>query len=432
MQITILALGSRGDVLPCVALAEILRAAGHGVRLATFENFAGMVTGRDLDLVPVRGDAQAILANDAGQALAESGQSAIRMALAVMRSFGRLASGIAQDLMPLLSAPTDLILNQLPGGLYGLELSEKLGVPMLALAVIPLIPTRALPLMAFPYRPGWPGRYNLWTYWLGYQLVWQGFRPAINRWRQADLGLPPAPWGGQPYLFRDGPVPVLLGVSPQVVARPPDWGGHVHLTGYWFPRAPDWSPPRALLRFLDTGPPPVFVGFGSMSLRDPARTLDVVLEALAQIGRRGIVHAGWGGLAGHDLPGEVYAIDYAPYDWLFPRMAAVVHHGGSGTTAFALRAGVPSLVVPFLFDQFYWGRRVHELGAGSPPLPYKKLTTGSLAEAIRRATGDPLIGHSAAQIGAAIRRENGLQRAVELVESYGRYQVALVRRPDSA
>lgn len=420
MHITILALGSRGDVLPCAALASALRAAGHAVRLATFENFAGMVTGRDLDFVPIRGDARAILVSDAGQALAESGQSAIRMALAAMRSFGRLASGIAHDLMPLLSAPTDLILNQLPGGLYGLDLGEKLGVPMLALAVIPLVPTRALPLMAFPYRPGWPGRYNLWTYWLGYQMAWQGFRPAINRWRQVDLNLPRAPLGGRPYLFRDGPVPVLLGASPRVVARPPDWGAHVHLTGYWFPRAPDWSPPEGLRRFLDAGPPPVFVGFGSMSLRDPARALDVVLEALARSGQRGILHAGWGGLARQHLPGGVYDVDYAPYDWLFPRMAAVVHHGGSGTTAFALRAGVPSLVVPFLFDQFYWGRRVHELGAGPLPIPYKKLAAGNLAEAIRKATGDPSIGRSAAQISAAIRQEDGLQRAVELVESYGR------------
>jgi UDP:flavonoid glycosyltransferase YjiC (YdhE family) len=419
LQIIILALGSRGDVLPCAALGGALRAAGHRVRLATFENFAGIAAGRNLDFVPVRGDAQAILVSDAGQALAESGQSAIRMALAVMRSFGRLAAGIAQNLMPLLSMPTDLIVNQLPGGLYGLDLSEKLGVPMLAMAVMPLVPTRALPLMAFPSRPGWPGRYNLWTYWLGYQLVWQGFRPAINRWRQADLGLPPAPFGGQPYLFRDGRVPVLMGVSPQVVARPPDWGPHVHVTGYWFPRAPDWLPPEGLLRFLDTGPPPVFVGFGSMSLRDPARTLDIVLEALARSGQRGVVHAGWGRLGRRDLPSDVYTIDYAPYDWLFPRMGAVVHHGGSGTTAFALRAGVPSLVVPFVFDQFYWGRRVHELGAGPPPIPYKKLNASDLAEAIRWATGDPLIGEHAARIGLAIRREDGLQRAVERIESYG-------------
>jgi UDP:flavonoid glycosyltransferase YjiC (YdhE family) len=399
-------------------LGGALRAAGHGVRLATFENFARLATDRGLDLVPIRGDAQAILASDAGQALSESGQSALRMAVAIMRSFGRLAAGIAQDLVPLLSMPTDLIVNQLPGGLYGLDLSEKLGVPMLAMAVMPLVPTRALPLMAFPSRPGWPGRYNLWTYWLGYELVWLGFRPAINRWRRADLNLLRTPLGGHPYLFRDGQVPVLVGVSPQVVARPPDWGPHVHVTGYWFPRAPDWAPPEGLLRFLDAGPPPVFVGFGSMSLRYPARALDIVLQALARSGQRGIVHAGWGGLGRRDLPGEVYTLDYAPYDWLFPRMGAVVHHGGSGTTAFALRAGMPSLVVPFLFDQFYWGRRVHELGAGPPPIPYKKLTAGNLAAAIQQATGDPQIGENAARLGAAIRHEDGIRRAVQIIESY--------------
>jgi sterol 3beta-glucosyltransferase len=162
----------------------------------------------------------------------------------------------------------------------------------------------------------------------------------------------------------------------------------MHVTGYWFPEDEEWQPPADLVRFLEGGSRPVFVGFGSMPVPDAEGTTVLVLEALRLSGQRGIVHAGWGGVGGSDLPEWAFRLEYAPYGWLFPRMAAVVHHGGSGTTAFGLRAGVPSLVVPFLFDQFYWGRRIAELGVGRAPVPFGKLTAEGLAAAIDEAVSD--------------------------------------------
>jgi UDP:flavonoid glycosyltransferase YjiC (YdhE family) len=189
MHIIIVALGSRGDVLPCAALGKALRGAGHGVRFATFEGFRELVAAHGLELHPIRGDAQAIMLGGGGQALAESGQSVPRMAVAVMRSFGAMARDYARDLSALAAAPTDLIVNQLPGGLYGRDLAEVLGVPMVAAAVMPLVPTRADPMLAFPSWPSFLPGYNLATHWLAYQIVWQAFRPAISRWRQEALGL---------------------------------------------------------------------------------------------------------------------------------------------------------------------------------------------------------------------------------------------------
>ncbi|MFC6659857.1 glycosyltransferase [Deinococcus multiflagellatus] len=137
-------------------------------------------------------------------------------------------------------------------------------------------------------------------------------------------------------------------MSPSVVPRPSDWPAHAHLTGAWFlPQGP-WTPPADLEAFLAAGPAPVSIGFGSMGLRDPADTTALVLDALAQTGQRAVLLSGWGGLAAGDLPDHVFAASPLPHSWLFPRVSAVVHHGGAGTTAAGLRAGVPSVITPFL------------------------------------------------------------------------------------
>ena len=426
MQITILALGSQGDVRPHLTLGKGLDASGHQVRVATFQNFEPMVAAHGLDYHPVRGDVQGILGTSGGQALAASGRNPLRMARTVLQLFCTLAGSFAQDLYAPALWDTELIVNQLPGGLYGCDLAEKLGVPMVLVAVMPLTPTRYEPMLAFPSMvSGLPG-YNALTHWLAYQLVWQGYRPAVARWRQRALGLSRPPLWGYARWLKERRVPVLNGFSPHVVPRPPDWGDHVHITGYWFPRQTrdrfpkeqDWQPPDDLRTFIEAGSPPVFIGFGSMPVRDPKRTTAIVLDALAQSGQRAILHTGWGGLGGQGLPAHVLSISYAPYGWLFPRMAAVVHHGGSGTTGFGLRSGVPSIVVPFLFDQFYWGRRIHELGVGPAPIPHKRLSARRLAEAIAEVVSDAEMRRRAAELGKQIRAEDGVGEAIRAIQQH--------------
>jgi UDP:flavonoid glycosyltransferase YjiC (YdhE family) len=210
---------------------------------------------------------------------------------------------------------------------------------------------------------------------------------------------------------------VLLGVSPQVVRRPQDWGDHIHVTGYWFPPEQDWKPPDELVDFIVSGEAPVYVGFGSMPVNQPEVTTRIIYEAVKKAGQRLVLQSGWGGLGGGPLPDSTIKIKYVPYDWLFPRMAASVHHGGSGTTAAGLRAGVPSLVVPFLFDQRFWGQRVADLGAGPKPIPFRKLSVENLASAVEESVHNPEIRAQAAELGARIRTEDGLREAVRLIES---------------
>jgi sterol 3beta-glucosyltransferase len=188
------------------------------------------------------------------------------------------------------------------------------------------------------------------------------------------------------------------------------------VTGCWFlDREAEWQPPRELVDFLKAGPAPVYVGFGSMYSSNPQEVTEMVLHALARVKQRGILQTGWGGLSNADLPDDVFAVDSIPHDWLFPQMASVVHHGGSGTTAAGLRAGMPTVIIPFFADQPFWGARVFELGAGPAPIPKKRLTLERLADAICAATSDEVIRGRASALGERIRAEDGVTQAVEVL-----------------
>jgi UDP:flavonoid glycosyltransferase YjiC (YdhE family) len=191
------------------------------------------------------------------------------------------------------------------------------------------------------------------------------------------------------------------------------------VTGYWFLDAPiGWQPSPELVAFLDSGPTPVYVGFGSMAFHDVARQTTIVLQALQLTGQRAIVATGWGGLKSEEAPASILVVDAVPHDWLFPRVAAVVHHGGAGTTGAGLRAGKPTVVCPFVGDQTFWGRRVAALGVGPQPIPQWRLTAERLAEAIQCAVTDEGIRQRAAALGATIRAENGLEYAVTYIKNH--------------
>jgi UDP:flavonoid glycosyltransferase YjiC (YdhE family) len=213
--------------------------------------------------------------------------------------------------------------------------------------------------------------------------------------------------------------PTLMGYSSLVLAKPPDWEDRHHVTGYWFLDAPtNWQPPVELVNFLESGPPPVYIGFGSMSDKDPEKRTRLALRALELSGQRGVLSTGWGGVARLETSAKAITVDDVPHSWLFPRMAAVVHHGGAGTTAAGLRAGVPSLLAPFMMDQFFWATQVVKLGIGPRMPDAKKLTAEKLAQAIHTAVSDTTLCARAAAFGEKIRAENGIARAVDVIERH--------------
>jgi len=292
-----------------------------------------------------------------------------------------------------------------------------LGVPLVQAYYFPFTPTREFPnaLVPLPQMrlPAWINRL---THRLAQQMIWQTFRPADNNARRQVLQMAPAPfWGPFSSLSKQGQT-IIYGYSPQVLPPPKDWGDSIHVTGYWFlDEVAGWKPPKDLVDFLQSGPPPVYIGFGSMVNSRPEQTTDLVLQALACSGQRGMLSSGWGGLTKSSLPKTVFMTGSIPFSWLFPKMAAVVHHGGAGTTSMGLWAGVPSIVIPFMGDQPFWGQRVYELGVGPKPIPRQRITVNNLAEAILCAVTDKAMQERATSLGERIRAENGVAQAVAII-----------------
>ncbi len=213
------------------------------------------------------------------------------------------------------------------------------------------------------------------------------------------------------------PTPTLYGISHHLIPRPADWPPEVQASGYWFlEQSGNWQPPDDLTAFLQAGPPPVYIGFGSMAGKHPDKLAAIAVAALQKNGLRGILATGWGGLQPGDLPETIFQLKESPHDWLFPQMAAVVHHGGAGTTAAGLRAGRPTLICPFLGDQPFWGEQVHRLGVGAKPIPQKKLTADNLAAALTTLVSDQMMQQQAAALGQKLRAEDGIGTAVQFIE----------------
>ena len=421
MRITILAIGSNGDVQPMLALAVGLQKTGrYQVRFAAPDNFELLAKEHCLDFFPLGINTQELLGSQELKSGIETGRNFLLWFLHVIRLIRPMVDRLMERTWLSCQDAETIVFSTIGIGAY--HVAEKLGVPCLMATPIPgLAPTRAYPNPGgvFPALP-LGGSYNLLTHFLSGQLLQALTGRYINRWRRETLNLPAISIGKYPYNQLHGqPVPVLGSYSSIVVPRPPDWGEHIHITGYWYlDPAVDWQPPARLVDFLESGSPPVYVGFGSMANSNPRQTTRLVCESLERSGQRGVITTGWGGLDNADLPENIFALDSVPHAWLFPRMAAVVHHGGSGTTGAGLRAGVPSVLVPHMGDQPFWARWVTELGVGPQPVPRRKLTAGRLAAAITSAITDTDMRARAAALGERIRAEDGIARTIEIIDGY--------------
>lgn len=429
MQILVAAIGTRGDVQPLLALAKGLSAAGHSVRVATTAEFAALTQAHGLDYVAVSGSPSELMQGADLQAALGGNGNPLVMLRGIVAAVGPMMINGMRELLDAAQG-ADLIIASLVSSFPAFSVAEKLGIPCVEGQVLPARPTRAFlsPILGLDLRLG--GAVNWLSNWALLQTGWALFQPMINRARQEALSLPPEPLR-QTFARHDyARIPILYGYSPSVLPRPDDWPDWHHVCGYWFlAREDDWQPPDDLRDFLAAGPPPVYVGFGSMTGRDPERITAIVLAALHQTGQRGVLSTGWGGVTSPALLAEVsgtaenfmdniYVLASAPHDWLFPRMAAVVHHGGAGTTAAGLRAGVPSILVPFTSDQPFWGWRVAQLGVGPTPIPHQTLTGERLAYALRVAADHQPMRQRAADLGARLRQEDGVSAAVQVVKRY--------------
>jgi sterol 3beta-glucosyltransferase len=419
--VTIFAFGSAGDTRPMAAVGKGLVERGYDVRMLTAARYGAMVKAAGIEHTVLDFDPMDVVSSDEGQALLAS-----RNPISLVRGVRRIVSPLAEHMFSQALATakgSDAILA--PATFFaGANVAEHLGIPHALLHLQPGEPssTVANPLVGAGRPRG--ALINRASYTVLEQLTWQVFRPMINTFRTGTLGLPKIPPSGPFRMLRKAGVPVFCGYSAAVVPRPPDWADNVHLTGYWFLDETDPADGSGqsvvdpeLAQFVAGGPPPVYVGFGSMVPKDPAAVRRTVADALALAGVRGVL------LGPHDEPSvrideSLLQVSSAPHNWLFPRCAAVVHHGGAGTTAAGMRAGAPTVICPFFSDQPFWAARIAALGAGPQPLPIRELTAEGLAARITTAVTDQGMRARTRSIAAQIATEDGVGTTARLVETW--------------
>jgi len=405
MRFALAAEGSRGDVQPMLGLAAGLVARGQEVVVCAPPDLRHLVEGRGLDFRPLGTDIHRFLGEHA-DALRRGPVVSMRLA---KKLFGRFLKEQFEAL-PRAAAGADVIIG---AGVQfaGSSIAEAWGIPYRPVAYCPVLfrsgdyPPPVLPNQSLPRwfnRMAWDAflRFNEWV-----------LRSDLNQHRAA-LGLDPVP-NTYRYMISAHP---LLAADEALAPAPDDLSVPVEQVGYLLPK--DETPlPEKLELFLEAGPPPVYLGFGSMMDPDPAGTTRLLLDAALRAGCRAILSKGWAGLGNGPLPESVFAAGPLPHANLFPRLAAVVHHGGAGTTATASRSGVPQIVVPHLLDQYYWGRRAHLLGVAPPPLHRLKLTASRLAELISATLDNEVMADRAEELAVKLRVTNPIESAVDAILS---------------
>ncbi|MCX5384161.1 glycosyltransferase [Streptomyces sp. NBC_00083] len=409
VRVAIMTVGSRGDVAPYTGLAEGLVRAGHDVTLVTHARFEPLVARSAIRFHPLPIDPHAELLGARGQSLNRSRTGPGKLAR-VMKMARELAGEMADDLVRAAQAADMLLLSGSVAPL-GYAIADALGLPSIGLNLQPLHPTAAF-VSPMAGVGTWGGPVN--------RAVGHGVHLALSHVyapaaREAGrlLGVPARGLQAQYRERERGHWPVLYGYSPLVVPRPRDWRQGLEVTGYWWPRVPDPRLPARLLEFLDAGPPPVFVGLGSATVPDPARVSGEIVRALRAAGLRGVLQEGWAGLHADD--DDIITVGDVPHSALFPRLAAVVHHAGAGTTGAGLRAGIPAVPVPIQFDAGFWSDRLVRLGVAPRALPLRRLTAARLASALKEATGDPAYRLRARSLAGRIADEDGIEPVLAAV-----------------
>lgn len=411
LNIVIQVVGSRGDVQPFVALGKVLKDTyGHRVRLATHPTFKDFVQQHGLEFFSIGGDPtrlmafmvknpglrpgfRSVVSGDVGQ----QRKQVAEYIQGCWRSCYRAHDGTDDDLSESPGSDTgsratpkyfvaDCIIANPPSFAH-IHCAEKLGIPLHIMFTMPYSPTQAFPhpLANIQSSNADPQLTNYISYALIELLSWQALGDIINRFRIKCLGLDPLSTIWAPGMLQRLRIPHTYCWSPALIPKPKDWGSHISISGFYFLNlASDYTPTPDLQAFLNDGPPPIYIGFGSIVLDDPNTMTELIFAAVRKTGQRVLLSKGWGGVGADELriPNGVFMLGNVPHDWLFKHVSCVVHHGGAGTTAAGITAGRPTLVVPFFGDQPFWGTMIARAGAGPDPIPHKQLTADKLAEAI--------------------------------------------------
>ncbi|MCZ2123290.1 MAG: glycosyltransferase [Anaerolineales bacterium] len=410
MNITILTYGSRGDVQPFLPLSVELNKRGHKVTIAAPVRFKDLIEEYKINFAPLAGDPEDLSRrlNDVGFNFIKQTQAMATHAIEIGADVLRQTESACED--------ADLIIHTFAHAIGAHALAREKNIPDLHIQTFPMFtPTGDYPNVTMPnFGNRFINRlthiFSAKSFFLSAKIGFEYIR------RKAKL-----PKRKLSFPFDESPLrlptPILCAWSPAFLPPSRDFAPRVHGTGYYFfPLNESYSPPPELESFLENDKPPICISFGSMVNKDAERIDGIVREALKRTNNRGIVLSGWGGVK-HESTNELLYVESVPHDWLLPKCKTVIHHGGAGTTSAGLRAGIPTIVVPFTGDQPFWGNQICKMGVGVKPILVKNLSIDKLVEAIAEAESDSIRKQSQVA-GQKIRGEDGVNVAIDLIEMY--------------
>ena len=430
-SIHLISVGSRGDLVPYLALLEELKRRNHQVHLIGSANFKETCRDRGLRYTELPGDFRELMGSEAGLQLMEG--SAVRLINNdLLTAWLKAARQAIRGCDLLIAAPL---------AIWAYHLAEAEGCRFAVTSPIPLVGTREFAFLKWPGEPrdktethqGWLrvclrrrllGRLNQLSYKMVRLIKWRQEAGVIQTFRASE-GLPALPWAGiagrrdTPPQLKDPQVLHLF--SKHVVARPADWPTNAKVTGFCLAKnqaTEGYSPPEDLQTFLAKGPAPIYAGFGSMIPRNPAHLAEILIKAASEAGVRLILSPGWGEvLPVKPYPNTVFILESCPHQWLFPQLLGAVHHGGAGTTATTLQCGIPSIVVTFFADQPAWGKTLEELGVSPATHSAKNVTAKALQESLLQIKKVNDHRHRAQDLKKWMQTENGVIQTANALES---------------
>lgn len=405
MKITMVSIGSTGDVLPYLVLGKELQARGHEITICAFSEFHEITIDAGLRFLPLYGNSKNFISE-----LMNGGEG-----IGFLRRAAHILSEMAEPMMQsILSACEDA------DGIISVYLAEVvqtvaevLHKPYIQTQFFPMEKTAQTAISSAPFRKlgkAW----NLLTYDLGYLLIGGIEKYLLDDWRVAH-GLPKKKLQTKRnYQVNGHYLPVIYAIPPQIFPRPKEWNEHVYMTGFW---REDTSPQpdEGIVRFLEKGSKPIYIGFGSMNDDHMQKTLDVVLDALRRAHLRAVISSGWGDAVIQPTD-DLYPLQYVSHTWLFNEVCATVHHGGAGTTAASLYAGKPMLIIPFSGDQPFWGERIHAMKLGPKPLNRNQVKSDVLAKTLLDLVNHSQYTENAVSMQKQLMETHPVQDAADIVE----------------
>jgi UDP:flavonoid glycosyltransferase YjiC (YdhE family) len=398
MKAVLTSRGSRGDVNPIIEIAGGLKKKGHEASICVPELFEEYALEQDVDVSLYKEDSQEIMQGlGSGLRSVKTGMKFFQNSIDQQFEFMLNATGNADILITTvneLSAPT---------------IAEYRRIPHFRLTFAPILPGNHPPpfspwqkLPAFLNRVGWK-TLNI--------LSGMAIKKFINKKRK-ELGLKSAPDSNTYHTSRSH---TLLSINPELAPPCETWEGKYNYdyVGYCYGQI-DGNLNQDLIQFIENGAPPVYVGFGSVHIKDPEKFTEKVVEAVEKTGCRVVLGQGWVGLGNGYLQDDIFCVGDTHHASLFPKMAGIVHHGGSGTTHTSAKAGIPQFILPQFMDQYYWGHRVHEMGMGPKPIIPKRIKSENLVRAFDELTNG-MYRKNTTLLAERMKNEDGVKRSIDII-----------------